>query len=166
MQKGLQPGPQPETYEEVMVLNPHTKKPFLVTVLHCVKDVGLPLVAFGGVLLLLGSLRLIVFKRRNSSGESRMAVEDGLMGRLSGMWQGQKTPGWLVFAVRALYAFLFLTVAVALVPRSTVATSVAFVRPGVVATDIVAGITAAGMPSLKTQIFMLVPQPLLPRSAG
>ena len=31
---------------------------------------------------------------------------------------------------------------------------------------IVAGITAAGTPSLKTQIFRLVPQPLPPRPAG
>lgn len=112
---GMQKGIQPETYEEVMVVNPHTKKPFFVTVLHCVKDVGLPLVAFGGVLLLLGSLRLIVFKRRHSSGESQPTVGNGLMSQLADMWQGQQTPGWFVFTIRALYALLFLIVSVALV---------------------------------------------------
>ncbi len=56
------------------------------------------------------------------------------------------------------------TSALALVPRSTVAVNVTFVRPGVAATLIVAGITAAGTPSLKTHIFMSSPFPLSRRS--
>ncbi len=42
------------SYQEME--NPHTGQPFYVTVLLCVKDVGLPLAAFGGVLLFLGAL--------------------------------------------------------------------------------------------------------------
>jgi len=38
--------------------NPHTGEPFYFTILQCVKDAGLPLVAFGGVLLLAGALWL------------------------------------------------------------------------------------------------------------
>ena len=42
------------SYQEAT--NPHTGAPFYFTIFLCVKDVGLPLVAFGGVLLLLGAL--------------------------------------------------------------------------------------------------------------
>lgn len=42
------------SYEEMT--NPHTGKPFYVTVLLCVKDVGLPMAAFGAALLLLGAI--------------------------------------------------------------------------------------------------------------
>ena len=115
MQKGLQPGIQPETYEEVIVPDPHTKKPFLVTILHCVKDVGLPLVAFGGVLLLLGSLRLIAFKGRKFPTESRTCSEKGLINWLTDVKQDEKASVWRVFTVRALYALVFLAVAVVLV---------------------------------------------------
>ena len=46
------------SYEELQ--NPHTGKPLYFTILMCVKDVGLPAVATGGVLLLLGALWLAV----------------------------------------------------------------------------------------------------------
>jgi ABC-type transport system involved in cytochrome c biogenesis permease subunit len=36
--------------------NPHTGKPLFFTILLCVKDVGLPLVFLGGILLLVGAL--------------------------------------------------------------------------------------------------------------
>jgi ABC-type transport system involved in cytochrome c biogenesis permease subunit len=36
--------------------NPHTGKPLYFTILTCIKDTGLPYVAFGGLLLLIGSL--------------------------------------------------------------------------------------------------------------
>ena len=36
--------------------NPHTGEPFYFTILQCVKDAGLPLVALGGALILLGAL--------------------------------------------------------------------------------------------------------------
>ena len=42
------------SYEELE--NPHTGRPLYFTILLCVRDVGLPFVAFGGVLLLLGAL--------------------------------------------------------------------------------------------------------------
>lgn len=35
--------------------NPHTGAPLYFTILHCVKDVGLPVVALGGLLLILGA---------------------------------------------------------------------------------------------------------------
>ncbi len=38
--------------------NPHTGQPFYFTILQCVKDVGLPFAALGGVLLLAGALWL------------------------------------------------------------------------------------------------------------
>ena len=38
--------------------NPHTGEPFYFTILQCVKDAGLPLVALGGALLLVGALWL------------------------------------------------------------------------------------------------------------
>ena len=38
--------------------NPHAGEPFYFTILQCVKDVGLPFAALGGVLLLVGALRL------------------------------------------------------------------------------------------------------------
>ncbi len=46
------------SYEELV--NPHTGRPLYFTILQCVKDVGLPAVALGGLLLLLGAL-LFVF---------------------------------------------------------------------------------------------------------
>ncbi len=46
------------SYEELV--NPHTGRPLSFTILQCVKDVGLPAVALGGFLLLLGAL-LFVF---------------------------------------------------------------------------------------------------------
>ena len=111
----VQNGIEPETGEEVMVLDPHKNKPFFVTILHCVKDVGLPLVAFGGVLLLLGGLRLIAFKGRTSPGESRICAGNGSRGWLADMWQGKTASTGQVLAVRALYALVLLAVAVALV---------------------------------------------------
>ena len=41
------------SYEEMT--NPHTGKPLFFTILLCVKDVGLPFAAVGGILLLLGA---------------------------------------------------------------------------------------------------------------
>ncbi len=42
------------SFEEIE--NPHTGEPFYFTILQCVKDAGLPLVALGGTLMLLGAL--------------------------------------------------------------------------------------------------------------
>ncbi len=42
------------SYQEMT--NPHTGKPLFFTILLCVKDVGLPLVFLGGILLLVGAL--------------------------------------------------------------------------------------------------------------
>ncbi len=42
------------SYEELE--NPHTGKPLYFTILQCVKDVGLPYVALGGLLVLVGAL--------------------------------------------------------------------------------------------------------------
>lgn len=47
--------------------NPHTGRPFYFTILNCVKDVGLPFVFAGGLLLLLGALGSAVQMFRRSS---------------------------------------------------------------------------------------------------
>jgi ABC-type transport system involved in cytochrome c biogenesis permease subunit len=46
------------SYQEY--INPHTSKPLYFTVLTCIKDNGLMLVAFGGILLLIGSFLFAV----------------------------------------------------------------------------------------------------------
>ena len=93
----------------------HADKPFHTKALDCVSDVGLPLVAFGGVLLLLGIVWLM--RRRGSAATcgSRTQAGNELVDWLAGVRDRGNAPVWLIFAGRALYAFVFLTVAVVLV---------------------------------------------------
>jgi ABC-type transport system involved in cytochrome c biogenesis permease subunit len=46
------------SFEEAQ--NPHTGEPLYFTILQCVRDVGLPFAAFGGVLLVLGALWYVI----------------------------------------------------------------------------------------------------------
>jgi len=88
------------SYEEME--NPHTGKPFYVTVLLCVKDVGLPMAAFGAVLLLLGAVGYAI--RTSKSAKDAIAAETAsrpLMRRV----------------VTALYSLVFLGAAAMLVHR-------------------------------------------------
>lgn len=57
--------------------NPHTGRPFYFTILNCVKDVGLPFVFVGGVLLLLGALGYAVQLFRRTSCSAGMLPETG-----------------------------------------------------------------------------------------
>jgi ABC-type transport system involved in cytochrome c biogenesis permease subunit len=60
--------------------NPHTGEPFYFTILQCVKDAGLPLVAIGGVLLLAGALWLAFAtpKWRGSQDGCRAVAKNAL----------------------------------------------------------------------------------------
>ena len=82
--------------------DPRTGEPLYFTVLQCVKDVGLPLVAFGGALLLLGALGYAMGRR----GGTQLAAPAS-----SAPARG------LARAVRALYGLAFLGVAAMLVHR-------------------------------------------------
>ena len=81
--------------------DPRTGEPLCFTVLLCVKDAGLPLVAVGGVLLLLGALGYAMSKGRGSP--------DGRNRRMQ--------PGAMTWAVRALYGLAFLGAVAMLVHR-------------------------------------------------
>ena len=81
--------------------NPRTGEPLYYTVLLCVKDAGLPLAAFGGVLLLLGA-----FGHALSKGPG---APDGRNRPMS--------PGGMTWAVRALYGLVFLGAVAMLVHR-------------------------------------------------
>ena len=58
--------------------NPHTGEPFYFTILQCVKDVGLPFVALGGGLLLVGALLIATSKGRGDQDDCREKAGDGL----------------------------------------------------------------------------------------
>ena len=86
-------------YTGEVARDPRTGEPLYITILHCVKDVGLPLVAFGGVLLLLGTMCLVL-RRENMQHE----------------WK-RKEPAWLVAFARGLYVLVFLGVVAMLIHR-------------------------------------------------
>jgi len=87
--------------------NPHTGEPFYFTILQCVKDVGLPFAAFGGVLLLAGALLIAMSKVRGLRDDCRARGAD----RVTGMGK----------SVRSLYGLAFLG-AVAMLAHRCVAT--------------------------------------------
>ena len=63
-----------DPYTGEVAKNPRTGEPLYFTMLLCVKDVGLPLVAFGAVLLLVGALGYAVGRdRRDPSSGPRQA---------------------------------------------------------------------------------------------
>ena len=87
--------------------NPRTGEPLCYTVLLCVKDAGLPLAAFGGVLLLLGALGYA------ARGDARPPV--GVAGiSPANPARAGRAPYW---AVRALYGLVFLGAVAMLIHR-------------------------------------------------
>ena len=93
----------------------HAGESSLEGALDCVSDVGLPLVAFGGVLLLLGAVWFMRRKWCVAPCGSRAQSGNELVDWLAGVRDRGEPSAWLVFAGRALYALAFLFVAVALV---------------------------------------------------
>ena len=89
-------------YTGEVARNPRTGEPLYFTVLHCVKDVGLPFAAFGGVLLLLGALGYAMGRR---GGMQLVASASSAPAR------------GLTWAVRALYGLAFLGAVAMLVHR-------------------------------------------------
>ena len=95
--------------------NPRTGEPLYYTVLLCVKDAGLPLAAFGGVLLLLGALGYALGrdKRAPSRGDARPPI--GVAGvSPANPARAGCAPYW---AVRALYGLVFLGAVAMLIHR-------------------------------------------------
>ena len=88
------------SYEEME--NPHTGQPFYVTVLLCVRDVGLPMTAFGAALLLLGVFGYAVRTLKGAVGAAGVQAAAQPLVRRVATW---------------LYAAAFLGVAVMLVHR-------------------------------------------------
>lgn len=82
--------------------NPRTGEPLYYTVLLCVKDAGLPLAAFGGVLLLLGAFGYAM---------GRMGGTQLVASASSASARG------LAWAVRALYGLVFLGAVAMLIHR-------------------------------------------------
>ena len=100
-------------YTGEVARHPRTGETLYFTVLQCVKDVGLPLAAFGGVLLLLGTLGHAMGRdKRASSHGARQArplpCDPRERSRLSRPYVG---------AVRALYGLVFLGAVAMLVHR-------------------------------------------------
>ena len=87
------------SYEELV--NPHTGRPLYFTILQCVKDVGLPAVALGGLLLLLGAL-LFVFTPHQAPSTPPPAL----------------APSTQHFALSTSYGLLFLGTVAMLVHRA------------------------------------------------
>ena len=82
--------------------NPRTGEPLYYTVLLCVKDAGLPLAAFGGVLLLLGALGYALGRM---GGTQLVASASSIPAR------------GLTWTVRALYGLAFLGAVAMLIHR-------------------------------------------------
>ena len=84
--------------------NPHTGAPLYFTILQCVKDVGLPYAALGGVLLILGAL-LYQFR---VLAATRPLIRTTL----------PEKPSWRCRAVFGLYALVFAGAVAMLVDRT------------------------------------------------
>ncbi len=59
------------SYEELT--NPHTGAPLYFTILQCVKDVGLPWVAAGGLLVLVGALGFVFMRTNRAASQGEVA---------------------------------------------------------------------------------------------
>ena len=84
--------------------NPHTGRPLYFTILSCVNDVGLPVAAVGGILLMLGALGYAWMRLRGEAPARADARRAGVSPRLQG-------------GVRILYAFAFAGAVAMLVHR-------------------------------------------------
>ena len=94
-------------YTGEVARDPRTGEPLYITILHCVKDVGLPLVAFGGVLLLIGALGCV------TRGNARPPV--GMAGVSPA--NSARAPRAPYQAVCALYGLVFLGAVAMLIHR-------------------------------------------------
>ena len=84
--------------------NPHTGRPLYFTILSCVNDVGLPVAAVGGILLMLGALGYAWIRLRGEEPARAGALLSDVSPRLRG-------------TVRVLYAFAFVGAVAMLVHR-------------------------------------------------
>ncbi len=92
------------SFEELQ--NPHTGEPLYFTILQCVKDVGLPYVALGGALLILGALWYAFRKFRTSKPQNP---------------ETSKPRNFETSKLRILYSLVFLG-AIAMLVHRTLAT--------------------------------------------
>lgn len=97
------------SYQEMT--NPHTGKPLFFTILLCVKDMGLPFVFAGGVLLLLGALVMALRSLRTKACECPQGAIDAIVRK-------SQMPAIPLKAVaHALYGLVFLGAFAMLVHR-------------------------------------------------
>ena len=94
------------SYQEMT--NPHTGKPLFFTILLCVKDIGLPFVFAGGVLLLLGALVMALRSLRAKACNCSQIAIDVI---------GQQSQMPLKTVAHALYGLVFLGAFAMLVHR-------------------------------------------------
>ena len=94
------------SYQEMT--NPHTGKPLFFTILLCVKDIGLPFVFAGGVLLLLGALVMALRSLRAKACNCSQIAIDAIVRQL-------QMP--LKTVAHALYGLVFLGALAMLVHR-------------------------------------------------
>ena len=94
------------SYQEMT--NPHTGEPLFFTILLCVKDIGLPFVFAGGVLLLLGALVMALRSLRAKACNCSQIAIDAI---------GQQSQMPLKTVAHALYGLVFLGAFAMLVHR-------------------------------------------------
>ena len=105
------------SYEEMK--HPRTGEPFYFTILLCVKDLGLPFVALGGVLLLVGAL-LVAFGRgtRPACPRSR-GTRDPTEHGIANCLRSRDHAGRAMMVARGLYGLAFLGAVAMLAHRCT-----------------------------------------------
>ena len=107
-----------DPYTGQVAKDPRTGETLYFTVLHCVKDVGLPFVAFGGVLLLLGAFGYAVGrdKRAPSRGAATSAAPPAPRQVFLPRERSRLSRPYF-WSVRALYGLAFLGAVAMLVHR-------------------------------------------------
>ena len=107
-----------DPYTGEVAKNPRTGEPLYFTMLLCVKDVGLPLVAFGAVLLLVGALGYSLGRDTRNLPASVRDTRDPLVGVAGVSPANSARAGRAPYrVVRGLYALAFLGAVSMLVHR-------------------------------------------------
>ena len=107
-----------DPYTGEVAKNPRTGEPLYFTMLLCVKDVGLPLVAFGAVLLLVGALGYAMGRDKRDPPASDRDKRDPPVGVAGVSPANSARAGRAPYrAVRALYGLAFLGAVAMLVHR-------------------------------------------------